>query len=212
MTTWLNAHWGYLFDLSGQHLYLAMVPVVIGFVLSIPLGWLATRNGIVRGTIFYVFGFLYSIPSIVLLIVLPAIVATQILDPVNLLIALTIYTVALMVRSVVDALTAVPLEVRTAATAMGFRPVRRFFAVDLPMSIPVLIAGLRVASVSSISLVSVGALLGIGGLGNLFTDGFHRGFVGEIVVGIVASLILALVMDVLLMLIGRVTTPWTRTG
>jgi osmoprotectant transport system permease protein len=209
---WLNTHWGYVLNLSGYHLFLAMIPVVIGFVLSIPLGWLATRSGIVRGTIFYVFGFLYSIPSIVLLTVLPALIGTQILDPVNLLVALTIYTAALMVRSVVDALTSVPYEVRTAATAMGFRPVRRFFAVDLPMSIPVLVAGLRVASVSSISLVSVGSLLGIGGLGDLFTAGFHRPFIGEIVIGIIASLVLALVMDVLLVLIGRVTTPWTRTG
>jgi osmoprotectant transport system permease protein len=208
---WLNAHWGYVLNLSGYHLFLAMIPVVVGFVVSIPLGWLATRSAAVRGVIFYVFGFLYSIPSIVLLVVLPAIIFTQVLDPVNLLIALTVYSIALLVRSVVDALTSVPLEVRTAATAMGFRPLRRFFAVDLPMSVPVLVAGLRVASVSSISLVSIGALLGIGGLGNLFTDGFHRDFVGEIVVGIVASLVLALVMDVLIVLIGRVTTPWTRT-
>jgi osmoprotectant transport system permease protein len=212
MTAWLNAHWGYLFDLSGQHLYLAMVPVVIGFLVSVPLGWLATRSGIVRGTIFYAFGFIYSIPSIALLTVLPAIFQTQILDPINLMVALTVYTAALMVRSVVDALTAVPWDVRTAATAMGFRPLRRFFSVDLPMSIPVLVAGLRVASVSSISLVSVGGLLGLGGLGNLFTDGFQRDFIGEIVVGVLASLVLALVMDLLLVLIGRVTTPWTRTG
>jgi osmoprotectant transport system permease protein len=212
MTAWLQAHWGYLGDLTGQHLYLAMVPVVIGLVVSIPLGWLATRAGWVRGTIFYTFGFIYSIPSIALLTVLPAVFQTQILDPVNLLVALTIYAAALLVRSVVDALTAVPWDVRTAATAMGFRPLRRFFAVELPISIPVLIAGLRVASVSSISLVSVGGLLGIGGLGNLFTDGFHRNFIFEIVVGVVASLLLALVMDLLLVLIGRVTTPWTRTG
>ncbi|HVV24140.1 MAG TPA: ABC transporter permease subunit [Pseudonocardiaceae bacterium] len=212
MIDWLNAHWGYVLNLSGQHLYLAMVPVVIGFVASIPLGWLATRSGWVRGTIFYTFGFIYSIPSIALLTVLPAIFQTQVLDPVNLMIALTIYTAALMVRSVVDALTAVPWDVKTAATAMGFRPLRRFFSVDLPVSIPVLVAGLRVASVSSISLVSIGGLLGIGGLGDLFTDGFQTPFIGEIVVGVIASLVLALVMDLLLVLIGRVTTPWTRTG
>jgi osmoprotectant transport system permease protein len=120
--------------------------------------------------------------------------------------------VALLVRSVVDALTSVPWDVRTAATAMGFRPLRRFFAVDLPMSIPVLIAGLRVAAVSSISLVSVGALLGLGGLGNLLNEGFHRNFVGEIIVGVVASIVLALVTDIVLVLIGRLSTPWTRVG
>lgn len=212
MIAWLNSHWGLVLSTSGQHLYLALVPVVIGLVLAIPLGWVATKSGVLRATIFYSFGFVYSIPSLALLVVLPALIATQILDPINLIIALTIYTVALLVRSVVDALTSVPWEVRTAATAMGYRPLRRFFAVELPMSIPVLIAGLRVAAVSSISLVSVGALLGIGGLGNLFNDGFHRNFVGEIVIGVVASLILALITDVVLVLIGRVTTPWTRVG
>jgi osmoprotectant transport system permease protein len=209
---WLNSHWGLVLNLSGQHLYLALVPVVIGLVVAIPLGWLATRSGTLRAIIFYVFGFIYSIPSLALLVVLPAIIHTQILDPLNLMIALTIYTVALLVRSVVDALTSVPWDVRTAATAMGFRPLRRFFSVDLPMSIPVLIAGLRVAAVSSISLVSVGALLGLGGLGNLLNEGFHRNFVGEIIVGVLASIVLALVTDVVLVLIGRVSTPWTRVG
>lgn len=210
MIAWLNDHWGLVLSASGQHMYLALVPVVIGFVLAIPLGWVATRSSVVRAVIFYSFGFVYSIPSLALLVVLPAIIGTQILDPVNLIIALTIYTVSLLVRSVVDALTSVPGEVRAAATAMGFRPLRRFFSVELPMSIPVLIAGLRVAAVSSISLVSVGALLGLGGLGDLFNDGFHRDFVGEIVIGVIASLVLALVTDVVLVLIGRLSTPWTR--
>jgi osmoprotectant transport system permease protein len=209
---WLNGHWGLVLSESGFHLYLALVPVVIGFVIAVPLGWVATTSGWARGSIFYTFGFIYSIPSLALLVVLPGILGTQILDPLNLLIALTIYTIALLVRSVVDALTAVPYEVRTAATAMGFRPLRRFFAVELPMSIPVLIAGLRVAAVSSISLVSVGGLLGISGLGHLFDDGFHRDIPGEIVVGIIASLILALITDIVLVVIGRVTTPWTRVG
>ncbi|HEX3650139.1 MAG TPA: ABC transporter permease subunit [Pseudonocardiaceae bacterium] len=210
MIAWLNAHWGLLLSTSGTHLYLALVPVVIGLVLAIPLGWLATKSGLLRGVIFYSFGFIYSIPSLALLVVLPAIIATRILDPINLIVALTIYTVALLVRSVVDALTSVPWEVRMAATAMGYRPLRRFFAVELPLSVPVLIAGLRVAAVSSISLVSVGALLGIGGLGNIFNDGFQHDFVGEIVIGVVASLILALITDIVLVLIGRLTTPWTR--
>jgi osmoprotectant transport system permease protein len=209
---WLNDHWGLILSDSGQHIYLALVPVVVGFVLAIPLGWVATRSAVLRAVIFYSFGFVYSIPSLALLVVLPAVIGTRILDPVNLIIALTIYTVSLLVRSVVDALTSVPGEVRAAATAMGYRPLRRFFSVELPMSIPVLVAGLRVAAVSSISLVSVGALLGLGGLGDLFNDGFHRNFVGEIVIGVVASMLLALITDVVLVLIGRLATPWTRLG
>lgn len=210
---WLNAHWGKIFSLSVEHLYLALIPVLIGLVLSIPLGWVATRSRVLRNIFFYVFGFLYSIPSLALLIVIPVILGTKVLDPLNLMIPLTIYTIALMVRSVVDALEAVPWHVRAAATAMGFRALHRFFAVDLPMSIPVLIAGLRVAAVSSISLVSVGALIGLSGLGDLFTEGEQSpGFVGEIVVGILATLVLALIADAVLVLIGRLATPWTRAG
>jgi len=208
--TWLNAHWGLVLSLSWQHWYLALIPVLIGLVVSIPLGWLATRSKVLRNTFFYLFGFLYSIPSLALFIVIPVILGTGILDPLNLIIPLTIYTIALMVRSVVDALEAVPWHVRAAATAMGFRPLHRFFAVDLPMSVPVLIAGLRVAAVSSISLVSVGALIGLSGLGDLFTEGEQHQFIGEIVIGVVGSLVLALVTDLVLVLIGRVTTPWTR--
>jgi osmoprotectant transport system permease protein len=212
MIAWLNNHWGLVLNLSGQHLYLALVPMVVGLVLAIPLGWVATRSGALRAIIFYAFGFVYSIPSLALLVVLPVILTTRILNPINLMVALTVYTVALLVRSVVDALTSVPWEVRTAATAMGYRPVRQFVSVDLPMSIPVLVAGLRVAAVSNISLVSVGALIGVGGLGQLFTEGFQENFIGEIVVGVLASVVLALLTDAVLVLIGRLSTPWTRVG
>lgn len=210
MIAWLNDHWGLLFSLGGQHLYLALVPVLIGLAVAVPLGWVATRSAVTRSVIFYAFGFVYSIPSLALLVVLPVLLGTRILDPVNLMIALTIYTVTLLVRSVVDALESVPWQVRTAATAMGFRPLRRFVAVELPMSVPVLVAGLRVAAVSNISLVSVGALIGVGGLGQLFTEGFQTPFIGEIVVGVLASVVLALFTDAVLVLIGRLSTPWTR--
>ena len=99
-----------------------------------------------------------------------------------------------------------------AATAMGFRPGRRFVAVELPLAVPVLVAGLRVATVSNISLVSVGALIGVGGLGELFTDGFQRNFPTEILTGIVLTVLLALAADALLLGIGRLVTPWERTG
>ena len=95
---------------------------------------------------------------------------------------------------------------------MGFRPLARFLKVDLPLSLPVMFAGLRVVSVSNISLVSVAALLGVGNLGMLFTDGLQRDFVTEVVVGIIAILVLALLMDALLVLLERILTPWERTG
>jgi osmoprotectant transport system permease protein len=127
-------------------------------------------------------------------------------------VALTIYAVALLVRAALDAFDSVDKDVSQAAVAMGYKPMARFLRVDLPLSLPVLFAGLRVVSVSNISLVSVAALLGVGNLGMLFTDGLQRDFVTEVVVGIVAILVLALLMDALLVLLERLLTPWERAG
>jgi osmoprotectant transport system permease protein len=209
---WIPRNLGMLGGLLGEHVILALVPVLIGLVLAVPIGWAANRNRTLRGVLVPAASVLYTIPSLALFIVLPAIIGTRILDPLNVVVALTIYTVALLVRSVADALGAVPSLVVAAATAMGYRPGRRFVSVELPLAVPVLIAGLRVAAVSNISLVSVGALIGVGGLGQLFTDGYQRNFPLEILTGIVLILLLALVVDGLLVLVGRVTTPWARAG
>jgi osmoprotectant transport system permease protein len=155
-------------------------------------------------------GVLYSIPSLALFVVLPGILGTRILSEINIVVALTIYTVALLVRTIADALAAVPGLVIAAATAMGYRPARRFLDIELPLAIPVLIAGLRVATVASISLVSVGALIGVGGLGEFFTEGFQLQFPTEIVTGIALIVLLALAGDAVLLVIGRILTPWNR--
>ena len=199
-------------DLTLEHLFFALPPVVIGLVLAVPLGWLANRTRVGRTLTINIAGLLYTIPSLALFVLLPPILGTRILDASNVIIALTVYTLALLVRTVADALSAVPQVVVNAATAMGYGPLRRFVAVELPLSVPVILAGLRVAAVSSISLVTVGALLGFGGLGKMFTDGFQRGIPVEIVTGIVMVLLLALVIDGLLLLLGRALTPWDRVG
>ncbi|MEU7812410.1 ABC transporter permease [Pseudonocardia sp. NPDC049154] len=209
---WIPRNLGMLGELLGEHVVLALVPVLIGLVLAVPIGWAAAGNRALRAVLVPAASVLYTIPSLALFIVLPAIIGTRILDPLNVVVALTIYTVALLVRSVADALGAVPSMVVAAATAMGYRPGRRFVSVELPLAVPVLIAGLRVAAVSNISLVSVGALIGVGGLGQLFTEGYQRNFPLEILTGIVLILLLALVVDGMLVLIGRVSTPWTRAG
>jgi osmoprotectant transport system permease protein len=209
---WIPRNGGLILGLLGEHLVLSLVPVVIGLVLSVPLGWLANRSGVARAILIPSAGVLYTIPSLVLFIVLPGILGTKILNPVNVVVALVIYTVALLVRSVADALAAVPSVVIAAATAMGFKQLRRFASVEFPLAIPVLIAGLRVATVSNISLVSVGAAIGIGGLGQLFTDGYDRNFPTEIVTGIVLSMLLALLADAALLGLGRLATPWNRVG
>jgi osmoprotectant transport system permease protein len=115
-----------------------------------------------------------------------------------------------MVRTTADALASVPGDVLQSATAVGFSEWRRFWSVELPLAGPVLLAGLRVVSVSTVSLVSVGALVGVANLGNLFTDGLNRYFPFEVGVGIVAIMLVALVFDLVLVLLGRLLLPWTR--
>ncbi|OLT11073.1 ABC transporter permease [Pseudonocardia sp. CNS-139] len=195
-----------------EHLRLALIPVLAGLVLAVPFGWLANRYRPARAVLIPTAGVLYTVPSLALFVVLPGILGTRILSEVNIIVALTIYTVALLVRTVADALAAVPSMVVAAATAIGYRPVRRFIDVELPLAVPVLIAGLRVATVANISLVSVGALIGVGGLGELFTEGFQLNFPTEIVTGIVLIMLLALLGDALLLGVGRVVTPWSRVG
>ncbi|MDQ3466520.1 MAG: ABC transporter permease [Actinomycetota bacterium] len=196
----------------GQHIALALIPVVIGVIVALPLGYLAVRHDWLYQPLITVSGVLYSIPSLALFVALPLIIGTKVLSPLNIIVALAIYTVALMVRSVADALRSVDRNVTQAATAMGYRPLKRLFGVDLPIATPVILAGVRVATVSNISLVSVGAIIGVGGLGALFTRGLQLRFPEPIIVGIVLSVILAAVTDSLIVLAQRYLTPWARLG
>lgn len=209
---WFLANTGMILERGGQHLVLALVPMVLGLIISIPLAQLARRNNALRSVVLTASSLLYTIPSLALFIILPTILGTRILDPLNVVVALTIYAVALLVRAALDAFDSVDADINQAAQAMGFKPLARFLQVDLPLSLPVMFAGLRVVSVSNISLVSVAALLGVGNLGMLFTDGLQRDFVTEVVVGIIAILVLALLMDAVLVLLERILTPWERAG
>jgi osmoprotectant transport system permease protein len=210
--TWVFDHFGEIVERTGQHLVIALIPVLLGLVISVPLGWVANRWPVARAILVPAAGILYTIPSLVLFVFLPVLLGTQILDPLNVIVALTVYTVALLVRSVADSLAAVPPHVIAAATAMGYRPVRRFLGVELPLAVPVLIAGLRVATVSNISLTSVAGIIGVKQLGYLLADGYGRENYDEIIAAIVLIVLLALVFDALLLLAGRVLTPWTRAG
>lgn len=196
--------WGLTLD----HLSLSVLPIVLGFLLSIPLGYWASRSRVARSILLSVFSILYTLPSLVLLVVVPVTLGLAILNPANVVVALTIYAMAIMIRSSTDAFTSVPLEVREAARAIGFSAWQRFFAVELPLAGPVLLAGIRVVSVSTISLVTVGSFIGVDSLGNLFHEGQASNFPTEILVGIIAVLIIALVFDVILTSAGRVLMPW----
>ncbi|AOS65402.1 ABC transporter permease [Actinoalloteichus hymeniacidonis] len=193
-----------------EHIYLSLTPLLLGVVVAVPIGWLAHRFPRVRAVLLPAASILYTVPSLALFVVIPGIIGTLVLDSINVVVALTLYTSALLLRPVIDALTAVPDHITAAATAMGYQPARRFLAVELPLAVPVLAAGLRVGAVSNISLVSVGALIGTGGLGVLFTEGFRTRYLAPIVVGIVLTLALALVVDLLLVALRRWLTPWER--
>lgn len=207
---WLSSNAGDVLALAVTHARLALIPLLLGLLLALPLGWMARRFPRSYPPLIMGAGLLYTIPSLTLFILLPLVLGTPILSDVNVIVALTLYTVALLVRTVADGLGAVPESVTASATAMGIGRVRRFFTVELPLAVPVISAGLRVAAVSNVSIVSVAALVGISQLGSLFTDGFARTFLAPIVVGVLACVLLALVLDVAIIALTRLATPWLR--
>jgi osmoprotectant transport system permease protein len=204
---WVTHHEGYIWSLSRTHLYLALISVLIGLVLAVPLGVLAVRVHWIYAPLLAITSVLYTIPSVAAFAILLTVTG---LSTTTVIIPLSAYALALLIRSVIDGLKNVPVEVRIAATAMGYGPYRRLLTVELPAAIPVITAGLRVTTVSSISLVTVGSLIGIGALGQLFIAGENNDFVTEIIVGIVVVAFWALVLDLLIVLAGRYLTPWTR--
>jgi osmoprotectant transport system permease protein len=209
---YLVTHLPTAWALTVIHLRLSLLPVLAGFVLAVPWGVLMWPRPVLRRLTTLAASVVFTIPSLALFVVLPLVIPTRILDEANVIIALTLYTAALLVRVVLEALDAVPPQVRDAASALGYRPVARLLKVELPLSIPVLIAGLRVVVVTNISMVSVGAVIGIGGLGTWFTEGYQADKSDQIVAGIIAIFVLAVVIDVLLMFAGRLATPWERVS
>ncbi|WP_043644180.1 ABC transporter permease [Nocardioides alkalitolerans] len=196
-----------------QHIWLALLPVAISFVLALPLGWAVVRYGWLKHPILTLSSVIYTIPSLALFLALPAIIGTSILDPLNVVIALTLYSLALLVRTTADGLASVDQQVVEAATAMGYKPARRWFTVELPLALPVIMAGLRITTVANVSMVTVSALIGIQSLGQLFTRGFQLGFYAPpIVIGLVLSVLLALLADSIIVLVQRLVTPWARVG
>ncbi|MDR1824041.1 MAG: ABC transporter permease subunit [Bifidobacteriaceae bacterium] len=210
--SWIPRHLDDIWDLTLSHLWLTLLPTLIGLVIAVPLGTLAAYLPKVKQIIVGGFGMLYTIPSLALFVLLPGIIGTKILDPVNIVVALTIYTVALLVRVIADGLLSVPPVTLQAATGMGLGLRQRFFKVQLPLALPPLISGLRVVVVSNVSIVTVAATIGISQLGSLFTMGFTRRSFIPIVAGLGACLILALVLDLLIATIGRRLTPWVRAA
>lgn len=208
--TWVLANLDIIASKLVAHLWLALPPIVSSLVISIPVAWVALRVPRIRGLLVTASSLLYAIPSLPLFIVLPLILGTGVREPVNVVVALTLYGLALMVPSAVDGLVSVDRQAITAAEAMGYGRLRQFFDVRLPLAGPSILAGLRVVSVSTIALVTVAAVLGVDNLGQLFTDGFQRGIMPSVVSGLVLTVALALLFDALLVLAGRIIMPWSR--
>lgn len=213
--------WGYFLDHRSDdlgwlwdHTWLSVVPVIIGLIIALPLGWLARRYPWLYPPLITVSGLLYTIPSIALFVLVPPILGLDSLSPLQVPIALTVYSVALLVRVVADGLESVPDDVNQAATALGYGRVRRLLTVELPIAVPVLTAGLRVATVSNVSMVAIAGTIGQSNLGVLFTLGFQlsspTAYYPPIVLGIVLCVALALVLDLVLVGAGRLLTPWRR--
>lgn len=196
-----------IWSLTLDHVRQSVIAIALGFVIALPIGWAAWRYTILRGPVLTAIGLLYTIPSLGLFALLAAL-GVPYLSETNLIIALTIYGVAIMTRSVTDGLDSVDPATRSAAIAVGFGPWRRFWTVDLPLSGPVLLAGLRVTATSTIALATVGILIGVQNLGYLFTNGFQRRIVPEILAGVVAVVVIALLVDLLLVIAGRIAMPW----
>jgi osmoprotectant transport system permease protein len=192
-----------------QHLQLTAIPLALGFAVAFPLSLLALRYPRLYGPLLGTSGVLFTIPSIALFVLMIPFTGLGILTPV---IPLAIYTLLILIRNTVEGLRGVPRDVSESAQAMGYSRARQLLTVELPLALPVIVAGLRIATVSTIGLVTVTALVGWGGLGRFFVDGFTRGFPTMLVVGLVLSVVLAVVADLLLLLVQRRLTPWERTA
>jgi len=206
--SWISGHADTILAALIQHIQLTLIAVVFGLVIAVPLGLVAWRSRLLRGPIFSLTGILYTIPSLALFAFLIPFTGLTILTAE---IGLVGYTLLILVRNIVVGLNAVPDEVREAARGMGFRPFAELARVDIPLAIPAIIAGVRIATVTTIGLVTVTALIGEGGLGSLIYDGLLREFHTPLVVGTVLSVALAVAADLGLAGAQRVITPWART-
>ena len=204
---WVSDHLDEIRSRLGEHIELTLLAVGIGLLIALPLALLSARYRRVYGPTLAVTGILYTIPSLALFALLLPVTG---LSRATAVIPLVGYTLLILVRNIVTGLDAVPAEVKEAADGMGYSRRRRLMQVELPLALPAIVTGLRIAMVTTIGLVTVTALIGQGGLGSLLLDGLNRDFRTPLTVGIVLSLALAIVADLMLVLLLRIATPWQR--
>jgi osmoprotectant transport system permease protein len=206
---WLSTHVPVFFDALQQHVTLTLIAVGIGLVISLPTGVVAQRWRALRNPVLTVFGIFYTIPSIALFALLIPYTGLSILTAE---IGLVGYTVLILARNVVVGLDAVPPEILDAANGMGYRPLARLLRVELPLALPSIFAGVRIATVTTIGLVTITAVIGLGGLGQLILQGLVENFHTPLVVATVLSIVLALAADLILAAAQRISLPWARSA
>ncbi len=194
-------------DAVVQHLQLTAVSVALALLLALPLAVAARRWRLAAGPVLGVTTLLYTIPALAMFSLLLPVYG---LSAALVVAGLVLYSLTLLVRNLLAGLRAVPEETRQAARGLGYGPVRLLLAVELPLALPAAMAGLRIATVSAVSLVTIGAIVGHGGLGNLIYSGMNTYFKAQVLTASVLCVLIAVAADLLLLGIQRVLTPWTR--
>jgi osmoprotectant transport system permease protein len=194
-------------DATTEHLWITVAAVVLGVLIAFPMALLARRVPRLESSVLGISTGIYTIPSLALL---PLLVPFTGLTATTVVVGLALYALTVLVRSMLEGLRGVPDDVRESATGLGYGAGRLLFRVELPLALPVIMAGLRVATVSTVALTTVGSLVAYGGLGNLIKDGVLTNFRAELFTASVLCVLLAVALDVVLVVVQRLLTPWTR--
>lgn len=196
-----------LLEALRQHLLMTFLAVALGVLVAIPLALLARRSPLLEGGVIGAATVAYTIPSLALFVLLLGVTGLTITTVV---LGLALYTLAILLRNTLAGLAQVPPDALDAARGMGLGPFRALWSVELPLAVPTIIAGVRIATVSTVSLVTVGALIGFGGLGNLIITGLYSRFNAQVLTATVLTVAVALLLDGALLLAQKLLTPWAR--
>lgn len=205
--SWISSNLDTIWAQFQEHIILTILPVGFGFLIAFPLALVAVRWPKLYSPLLGMTGVLFSIPTLALFVVMIPFTG---LSRATAIIPLTLYTLLILIRNTVEGLASVPRDVSESAEAMGYRRTRRLFKIELPLAMPVIVAGLRIATVNTIAYVAITSLIGQGGLGRLMLDGFQRQFPTPLIVGLTLAVAFAVATDLGLMSIERALTPWKR--
>ncbi len=202
-------NWDSIMGYLGEHIRLTVGAVVVGSLIALPLAVLARRSRFLAGPVLALSTMVYTIPSLAMFAFIFPFTG---LSSNTVLVGLVAYSLVILVRNFLTGLQGVPADVREAGRGMGYGSLRLFWQIDLPLALPAFMAGLRIATVSTVALTTVGAVVGSGGLGNLIYSGIDTLFKAQVLVASVLCVALAIVADLLLLGIQRLLTPWERAG